>query len=105
MVKTLETSEKKVGNRGSKSDLSVKEQRVDGRWCTHLMHLRCTLMGFETNYPVKIPSNQVLKIRHYSSITIPGQSCELNPLFVTGFTDAEGSFMIRIRNSPRYNTG
>ena len=109
MVTSQKDSEKNVGNRGSKSvilpKITVKEQRVDGRWCTNLMHLRCTLMGFERNYQVKIPSNQVLKIRHYSSITIPGQSCDLNPWFVTGFTDAEGSFMIRIRNSPRYKTG
>ena len=83
MVTSQKASEKNVGNRGSKSvilpNITVKEQRVDGRWCTNLMHLRCTLMGFERNYRVKIPSNQVLKIRHYSSITIPGQSCDLNP--------------------------
>jgi hypothetical protein len=39
----------------------VKEQRVDGNWCINLklMHLRCTLMGFERNYQIKIPSKQL----------------------------------------------
>jgi hypothetical protein len=60
--------ETEMGYRGSKSEfhnpqpneISVKEQRVDGSYCIlyQFMHLRCTLMGFERNYPVKIPSNQ-----------------------------------------------
>jgi hypothetical protein len=59
--------EKKMGNRGSKSDFLmkfVKEQRVDGSWCINfkLMHLRCTLMGFERNYPIKILSKQLNKL-------------------------------------------
>jgi hypothetical protein len=62
-------------------------------------------MGFERNYQTKIPSDQVIQIRRYSSVTRPRQSFALNPWFVTGFTDAEGSFMIRIRKSPRYTTG
>jgi len=61
-------------------------------------------MGFERNYQTKIPSDQVLQRRCYSSTTT-SQSFPLNPLFITGFTDAEGSFMIRIRKSPRYATG
>ena len=62
-----------MGNRGSKSVTSlslnkpqtVKEQRVDGSRCIKpvqnkkLMHLRCTLMGCESSYPVKIPSKQL----------------------------------------------
>ena len=58
-----------MGNRGSKSELnySVKEQRVNGSWCgINLSHLRYTLMGFERNYPVRIPSNHIIQRRFYS---------------------------------------
>jgi hypothetical protein len=58
-------NENEMGNRGSKSDIfssnnSVKEQRVDGSWFGYKFepNLRCTLMGFERNYQIKIPSNQ-----------------------------------------------
>ena len=61
-------------------------------------------MGFERNYQTKIPSNQIFQKRYYSSIT-KSQSFTLNPLFITGFTDAEGSFIIRVRKNPKYATG
>ena len=56
-----------MGYRGSKSEnrnpspnrISVKEQRVDGSWYIKPMYLRCTLMDFERNYPIKIPSKQL----------------------------------------------
>jgi len=62
--------EREMDNRGSKSKLSlniptnhklnfVKEQRVDGSLCLINKHRRCTLMGFERNYQIKIPSNQI----------------------------------------------
>jgi hypothetical protein len=57
--------EKEMGNRGSKSSFfsnDVKEQRVDGSWCIikyFIMHLSCTLMGFERNYLIKILSKQL----------------------------------------------
>jgi hypothetical protein len=81
--------ENKMGNRGSKSALYVvKEQRVDGSWhkayhtsgnkvsakaiySIHLskrlntaplalpLCLRCTLMGDESRYQIKIPSKQL----------------------------------------------
>jgi len=98
MVTSLEIDEKKMGNRGSKSDLlmqSVKEQRVDGSWCIAKykpMHLRYTLMGFERNYPIKIPSNQ-LNIKNFSTFNYPSH---FNPWFWTGLIDAEGSFSIII---------
>jgi hypothetical protein len=41
---------------------SVKEQRVDGSYFGLNPKLRCTLMGFERNYPFKIPSKQFYKI-------------------------------------------
>jgi hypothetical protein len=53
-------SENKMGYRGSKSNFIkkfVKEQRVDGSYLSIQDKLRCTLMGGESRYPVKIPSN------------------------------------------------
>ena len=66
MVTSQEIDEKKMGNRGSKSEIlspqpkiiSVKEQRVDGSYFGYSPKLRCTLMGFERNNQFKIPSNQ-----------------------------------------------
>jgi hypothetical protein len=73
MVTSQKMSENEMGNRGSKSKYNfnnkpiqnknynfVKEQRVDGSYFINkiFMKLRCTLMGFERNYPVKIPSKQ-----------------------------------------------
>jgi hypothetical protein len=53
-------SENEMGYRGSKSDnltISVKEQRVDGRWYEkNQSYQRCTLKGFERNYQLRIPS-------------------------------------------------
>jgi hypothetical protein len=88
--------ETEMGNRGSKSEFtanSVKEQRVDGSWHGFVSPcLRCTLMGFERNYQVKIPSNQINKYRSYSSIAVQQCSTQhltLDPFFVTGLTDGE----------------
>ena len=44
-------------------------------------------MGFERNYQVKIPSNQ----KFYSTLSNSSLNNSLNPWFITGFTDAEGS--------------
>ena len=75
MVTSYKMSESEMGYRGSKSEIifvvesktiPVKEQRVDGSWSikaiTKIMLLRCTLIGFERNYPVKILSKQLNKI-------------------------------------------
>ena len=119
MVTSLKASEKNVGNRGSKSIISkniiVKEQRVNGSWCDiNLSHLRCTLMGFERNYQVKIPFNKIIQRRLYStgrrSSTnlnyVTSKLPQLNePWFITGFTDAEGCFLIVIRKTPRTKLG
>ncbi len=111
-------SENKMGYRGSKSDLiikSVKEQRVDGSWVTFnfknkKVPLRSTLMGGESRYQVKIPSNQINKINYYSNSSnsySPYASAStlsitpLHPYFVTGFSDAESSFIILILNEPK----
>lgn len=77
MVTSHKMSENEMGYRGSKSDIkspqpnriSVKEQRVDGSYCikSKFMQLRCTLTGFERNYPVKILSKQLNK-RPFSTL-------------------------------------
>ena len=67
MVTSHKMSENEMGYRGSKSYFYlkyVKEQRVDGSWLLSKLavinrSLRCTLMGGESRYPVKIPSNQL----------------------------------------------
>lgn len=82
-----------MDNRVSKSSLLsnnnnlVKEQRVYGsyHWKIKYQWLRCTLMAFERRYHIKIPSN--LSEASYS---------KMNPWFVTGLIDAEGSFTIKI---------
>ena len=68
MVISHKMSENEMGYRGSKSDLlnkSVKEQRVDGSWLLKwpqpIRSLRCTLMGFERNYQIKVLSKQLNK--------------------------------------------
>ena len=75
-VISQEISENEMGYRGSKSVIynkcnTVKEQRVDGSYCikakSKKMQLRYTLMGFERNYRVKIPSKQ-LNITNFSTL-------------------------------------
>lgn len=68
-------------------------------------------MGFERNYQVKILSKQISNIRRYTSITthkpltITKLQSSLNPWFLTGFSDAEGSFSILIQTNSKYATG
>lgn len=92
-----------MGYRGSKSKLYnyiptsqkysvVKEQRVDGSWQFLLKNcLRCTLMGFERNYQIKVLSNQK---RFYTNLV----TNQLNNWFVTGFADAESTFNILVQS-------
>nr|ATI20529.1 hypothetical protein [Juglanconis juglandina] len=94
-----------MGYRGSKpvmlDSTTVKEQRVDGSYTGPIPVLRCTrftlfaryanLMGFERNYQVKIPAKVFLR-KNYSTLS----NLKLNPWFITGFSDAEGSFIISI---------
>jgi hypothetical protein len=101
--------ETEMEHRGSISNYKfVKEQRLYGSW--HGKYnpcLRYNLMGFERNYQVKILSNQINKVRFYSTTAIQSQINPnlLNPNFITGFTDAEGSFIISIQREPRNKTG
>ena len=116
-VISLKINESEMGYRGSKSEYnslyeinSVKEQRVDGSYCikatTKLMQLRCTLMGFERYYQVKIPSKQLnINKSFFSTVSaIEGQTA-LNPYFITGFSDAESSFSVTIYKNKKLTTG
>ena len=110
MVISQKIYENIMGYRGSKSvalNVTVKEQRVDGSRCLNTRHLRCTLMGFERNYQVKIPSKQIINKRFYSSVVERSlnNKYSLNPWFITGFIDAEGSFMVIVRKNPKNRTG
>jgi hypothetical protein len=111
MVTSQKIIEKWMGNRGSKSDsyVSVKEQRVDGSWLLNLCrfnNLRYTLRGFERITWSGIPSNQILNKRLYSTtndsknlkqkLFKDKDSFSLNPWFITGFTDGDGSFAVSI---------
>ena len=114
-VTSQEVSERNVGYRGSKSvmlnNIAVKEQRVYGSWCgNNLPRLRCTLMGFFQNCQVKIPSNLIIQRRLYSTESSlnndVNQLPQLNePWFISGFTDAEGCFLVLVRKSPKNKLG
>lgn len=115
-VISLKISKNKMGNRGSKSaivsSITVKEQRVDSNWCGKT-HLRCTLMGFERNYPNKILTTQLINKRSYSatsyklnkSISENNHNLIIDPNFFTGFADAEGSFVLSITKSNNVKSG
>ena len=110
-------SENEMEYHGSKSDnkISVKEQRVDGHRCINFMHLRYALMGFERNYPIRTPSNQLITLRRsYSSLhnNPLSNSCQshliidnINPWFFTGFSDGESNFTVRIFKSDTTKLG
>ena len=116
IVTSQEMIERKMGNRGSKSNISenifVKEQRVNGSWCgINLPHLRCTLMGFERSYRNKILTTLLVNNnKNYSTSSINdsrGNNTNLiiDPNFLTGFTDAEGSFVLSITKSDNVKSG
>jgi len=104
-----------MDNRGSKSNkmlsLFVKAQRVDGslflsQSLQRFKNLRYTLRGFERISSSGIPSNKIINKRLYSTTNDPKNlkkeffknegSFNLNPWFVTGFTDGDGSFAVSI---------
>lgn len=111
---------RKMDNRGSKYHLikCIKEQRVDGGLLFNplggLNNIRCTLRGFEKFSLAGIPSNLILNKRLYSTtgslffkksiqlshsgsnLSKSANSLNLNPWFVTGFTDGDGSFAVSI---------
>jgi len=99
--------EREMDNHGSKSAmLAVNEQRVDDNWLTDklnnlILSLRCTLTGFEKSYPVRILSNQINKIKDFSTNSI----IKLDPWFITGFSDAEGCFTTTVTKDNKSKTG
>jgi hypothetical protein len=110
MVTSYKMSENEMGYRGSKSEIrhpspkriTVKEQRVDGSWflAQQTRSLRCTLMDFERSYQINNPSKQ----SKFSFSTLHSdQNVQLNPYWVTGFTDAEGSFTVVIDKIKKRN--
>lgn len=134
MVTSQEIFERLMGYRGSKSaigtsvaNIAVKEQRVNGSQHIYLtklkiMCLNCTLMGFERNYQAKNLSKQILQIRPlFSSRSLanfshtlalqpsaanqPKLFSFLKSWFITGFTDAEGSFTVSVLKSTSVRTG
>lgn len=60
--------------------------------------LRCTLMGFERNYQIRILSKELHKkeIRFYSTTGNLKNETSLNPWFLTGFIDGEGCFRLAL---------
>jgi len=113
MVTIQNIYESLIGNRGSKSvihstkqsSIIVKEQRVNGSCIRYInrkynLMLKCTLVGFERSYQIKIPSNSISLIRNLSTL-----KSKLDPSYVTGFTDGEGSFILTIIKDNKYKTG
>ena len=112
-----------MGNRIAKSErFFVKVQRIYVSWCEIMVlisQLRCFLKGLERDYQIKALSNQIkfyrpyytysscfpqpkikLRSRLFSTLKFP-----LDPNFITGFIDGEGSFVISIQKEPKNKTG
>ena len=107
-------NENEMGNRGSKSDLntsnkskSVKEQRVDGSCFINskLMLLRCTLVGGESRYRIKIPSKQLNVTKLSTLVVQTNYPFNVNPWFWSGLIDAEGSFSIIVDKQKKRTLG
>lgn len=87
----------------------MKEQRVYGNFNgNNIPFLICTLVRFERNGQFKIPFKSINNFRLYNSISTQQSEIKLNmlnPYFVTGISDAESSFVIRIYQDSKYKTG
>jgi hypothetical protein len=68
-------------------------------------------MGFERNYPNKILTTQLVNKRSYCTSLASGSKDDNNydliidPHFLTGFADAEGSFVLSITKSNNVKLG
>jgi hypothetical protein len=68
-------------------------------------------MGFERNYQNKILTTQLVNKRSYSTSAVYDGGANNNhdliidPHFLTGFTDAEGSFVLSITKSSNVKSG
>ena len=123
MVINQMMTEKKIGYCGSKlvvkKGTTVKEQRVYDSLRGLSPCLRCTLVGFERNYQVKILSKQINKLKYYTSISASLSNTNLTTSpqpsspyvesiaesFITGFADGESSFIILILREQNNKTG
>jgi hypothetical protein len=112
----VELQARKMDNRGSKLNIKIflKEQRVDGSYINLSIRdsmLRCTLKKFERISCTNFRLNQILNkqlhtttVRNtdYKNLLEPKSSDKntnifsLNPWFITGFTDGDGSFSVSI---------
>ena len=101
------------------SHLGVKEQRVDSSYYIkhNIVFLRYTLIVFERNSLVRIPSNQNINNKRFLSFKMARQNkstlittqldfkSSMNPWFVTGFSDAEGCFSISVIKNEKRTLG
>lgn len=129
----LKTFERNVGYRGSKSNMSVcndkcsifvKEQRVDGKRVNlyrsiNGLQLRYTLKSFERNSVIKVlpnllnntPGRRLWRLgaaepRNYTTTSLlKTTEFKLNPWFITGFADAEGCFTVTFQKNLRVRNG
>jgi len=112
----IELQTRKMDNRGSKLNIKmfIKEQRVDGNYINLYIRdsmLRCTLKRFERISYSNFRLNQILNKQLHSTavrntdsknLLEPKSSDKntnifsLNPWFITGFTDGDGSFSVSI---------
>ena len=112
----VELQARKMDNRGSKLNIKmfIKEQRVDGNYINLSIRdsmLRCTLKRFERISYSSFRLNQILNKQLHSTTVRNTDSknllepksydkntnvFSLNPWFITGFTDGDGSFSVSI---------
>lgn len=107
MVIRLEAFERNVGNRGSKSvmfnNLTVKEQRVDGKRVNldnnKGLQLRCTLKNFERNLVIKVLPNLSM-YRNYTTASLLRRETQVKTksLICYGIYGCWGLFYCSISN-------
>lgn len=64
--------------------------------------------GLRRSYQVKIPSNQIIQRQFYSIVSNLDNTVSklsLEPWFISGFSDAEGCFLVIVRKSPKSKLG
>lgn len=92
----------------------VKEQRVDGSSNSRILDfVRCTLVAGKPVFERKIHSryNNIIansnfkRLLHTTYINKLEAKTNLDPWFITGLVDAEGSFMLGFFNSDTYRMG
>ena len=79
-----------------KNTIIGKVDRIKGSRTTHLLH-----------NSLKAPFQRICKVLGDSKVRLysTNLTSHLNPWFITGFADAEGSFILKISKSPKYKAG